>query len=107
MTNADAKRFESQLTAANQEIERLKEANEHWHTRISQLNDQLTAAKEEIEGLRLSIQVSQELEHGEISLLKAKVDKLREAIEDYIHNDIGRKDTLHNLEQALADTEDK
>jgi len=39
--------------------------------------------------------------------LEVKVKKLRDAIEDYINNDIGRKDTLRNLEQALADTEEK
>jgi len=44
---------------------------------------------------------------SQLTAANAKVEKLREAIEDYINNDIGRKDTLHNLELAFFDTEVK
>jgi len=44
---------------------------------------------------------------SQLTAERKKVQQLREAIEDYIHNDIGRKDTLHNLEKAFFDTDDK
>jgi len=50
-------------------------------------------AKKEIEGLRLSIKVSEELEHGEIVLLKAKLKKLRE----FMRNKLQRRHDMHAM----------
>jgi len=68
-----------------------------------ELESQLTAERE-----------SKVAARGEVDRLRKQlgtqvgmVEKLTKAIEDYVNNDIGRQDTLRNLEQALADTEIK
>jgi len=113
-------------------IERLRHKNDeivavHDAAVRTPLESQLTAATEEIESAKRTLKAAcdrdweDETLHQVASIASnaiywrdktiteanAKVKKLREAIEDYIHNDIGRKDTLLKLDQAIADTEEK
>lgn len=126
----DIDRLRDCNTAANKEIEELRESLNETLVRKQDALKQLAAANAEID--RINEIAEQELDEAnkEVQRLETlantyaenvmiehgQVEKLRDAIDDYIHNDIGRKDTLHNLEkaffdtecnQAIADTEDK
>jgi len=111
--------LESQLTAANAEIERLKEANEHWHTRVEQMKSQLTTvnaetkqikgqsfwdevqqANEEIESLMQELGIANS---GNEVLRDLRVEKLREALNKTLWCE--KCDGL--MKQAIADTENK
>jgi len=92
----DIARLSSKLheDESSQNDEQLREGIE----RLRHKNDEIVAVHDAAVRTPLESQLTAERE---------KVQQLRGAIEDYIHNDIGRKDTLHNLEQALSDTEGK
>jgi len=110
----------TKLHVANEEIERLNAdidkigtSDDPFWVAACEMKSQLTAAKEEIERLKLEVnglmKLLKEVEPSEdvvdqLTAEREKVEKLRKAIADYVNNDIGRKDTLRNLEQTLADT---
>jgi len=115
------------VQAQQAEIERLKEANEHWHTRVEQMKSQLTAAKEEIERLndcgqagtyaspKVIDQLTAERNQHKLSLIanaemwKAKVEKLREVLSlalTGINSDV-YPSCWRVVQQALTDTEGK
>ena len=87
--------------------------NEWYQTRIATLKKEierlkryeapLTAERENSERLAGRIRV-QENRNTKLIL---KVEKLRNAVEEYVNNDLGRKDTVALMMKALADTEDK
>jgi len=111
----------TELHVANEEIERLKKSNV-MPARVrpplviepDETESQLIAEREKVEGLEIALSTLHEgcyMTPADVDRANArfgnereKVEKLRKAIEDYVNNDIGRKDTLRNLEQTLADT---